>query len=141
VAGEVDFAALGVDAPAGDVIAFDWRAGTATRLGADARLPMELAKEGWAYLVLAPVFAGGLAVIGDASKFVTAGDARLEVTSLDEGVRLVVKGAGETVTVTGWAATTPAATGGRLSYDEASSLWRLEVDVPSRGWATAVLNR
>lgn len=141
VAGEVDFAELGVDAPVGDVIAWDWRAGTVARFDAHGRWPVELTKEGWAYLVLAPVLAGGLAVIGDTSKFVAAGDARLEVSALVDGVSLVVKGAGETVTVTGWAVEAPTATGGRISYDAGSGLWYLEVAVPSRGWAMAAVSR
>ncbi len=48
-------------------MAWDWRAGTATRLAADATLPVTLPKEGWTYLVLAPVLPSGLAVIGDAT--------------------------------------------------------------------------
>ena len=112
---------------------------------ADARWPVRLDREGWAYLVLAPVLAGGIAVVGDTSRFVTAGDARLEVAPLDDGpgVRLVVKGAGETVTVTGWAASAPSASTRSASstpvpveHDPATGVWTLDVGVPSRGWAT-----
>lgn len=139
VGGDVRFAELGVDAPAGDVVVWDWRARTATRLGPDGRWPVQLDKEGWAYLVLAPVLHGRLAVIGDTSKFVTAGDARLEVALGPDGARLVVKGAGETVTLTGWAAEAPTVAGKVVAHDTSTGLWTVDVEVPSRGWATVDL--
>src|SRR5690606_25476521 len=78
VDGEIALADLGDSAPAGDVVVWDWRTATATRGGPDTRLPVSLPKEGWTFLVLAPVLASGrLAVIGDVSKFVPAGDARI----------------------------------------------------------------
>ena len=79
-----------------DLVAWDWRKGTATRLAPDAAIPVSLSREGWAFHVLAPVLGSGLAVIGDVTKFVTAGDARMEVSETSTGARLVVKGAGET---------------------------------------------
>ena len=136
VAGEIVLADLGESAPARDVVAWDWRAGTATRLGPDGRLPVTLGREGWTYLVLAPVLPGGLAVVGDATKFVTAGDARMEVAAVDGGARVVVKGAGETVTVTGWAEAAPRIDGRSVAHDAATGVWTVGVDVPSRGWAT-----
>ena len=76
--------------PTGDVVAWDWRAGAATRLGAD-RAPGRgrVASEEWTYLGLAPgARASGLAVIGDTTKFVTAGDAQLRGrVDSDGGVR------------------------------------------------------
>lgn len=139
VTGAIAFAELGASAPAGDVVAWDWRAGTATRLTRDATWPSTLPKEGWTYLVLAPVLPAGLAVIGDASKFVTAGDARLDVTATDAGARLVVKGAAEAVSITGWAARTPDAGDLPVDHDPATGLWTIVVDVPERGWATVDL--
>lgn len=136
VEGEIVLADLGDSAPRGDVVAWDWRDGTATRLGADARIPVSLAREGWTYLVLAPVLAGDIAVVGDTSKFVTAGDARIEVADVDGGVRLLVKGAGETVTLTGWAARAPSAGDTPVAHDPATGIWTVSVAVPSRGWAT-----
>lgn len=133
--GEIDFTALGGSAPAGDVVVWDWRARTATRLGADARWPVSLGREGWAYLVLAPVLASGLAVVGDTSRFVTAGDARVEVRAAAGGVRLIVKGPGETVTITGWAEAPPTADV-PVDHDASTGVWTLSVDVPSRGWTT-----
>ncbi|HEX7355763.1 MAG TPA: hypothetical protein VF288_13145 [Mycobacteriales bacterium] len=144
VTGEVRLADLGADAPAGDVIAWDWRAGTATRLGPGAAWPVDLAREEWRYGVLAPVLRGGLAVIGDVSKFVTAGDARLEISEQPGGVAVVVKGAGETVTVTGWAPARPEARGAHLteplSFDAVTGVWTVTLAVPSRGWTRAELS-
>jgi hypothetical protein len=133
--GDVAFADLGESAPAGDVVVWDWRARTATRVAADHRWPVRLAREGWAYLVIAPVL-DGLAVVGDTSRFVPAGDARIEVAPLDPGpgVRIVAKGAGETVTVTGWADAPPSASV-PLRHDAATGVWTIGVAVPSRGWA------
>ncbi len=137
---EVRFAELGESAPAGDVVVWDWRHATATRLGAEHAWPVSLRREEWAYLVLAPVLATGsgseLAVIGDTTKFVTAGDARLEVSVVDGGVELVVKGAGETVTITGWAPLAPTSPDRTVTHDPASGVWSVAVEVPSRGWAT-----
>jgi hypothetical protein len=140
VSGDIAFDRLGTGAPAGDVVAWDWRAATATRVGPDALWPVKLPQEGWAYLVLAPVLASGLAVIGDTSKFVTAGDARLEVTATATGARLVVKGAGETVTVTGWAETAPVAEGLPVEHDPTTGVWTVAVPVPERGWATVAVD-
>jgi hypothetical protein len=133
--------ALGDSAPTGDVVAWDWRAATATRLAPDARWPVSLPKEGWTFLVLAPVLAGGIAVVGDTSKFVTAGDARIDVATDDDGVRLLVKGPGETVTVTGWSEAAPVAQGadGPVTHDPATGVWTLEVTIGTRGWTTVHL--
>ena len=78
---------------------------------------MSLPREGWTYLVLAPVLPSGLAVIGDVDLFVPAGDARIEVSELPDGARVVVKGAGEVVTVTGWAPSAPAVDGHEVAHD------------------------
>ena len=75
-----------------DVVAWDWRKRTATRLAPNATIPVSLSREGWTFHVLAPVLGSGLAVIGDVTKFVTAGDARIEVSETSTGVRLIVKG-------------------------------------------------
>jgi hypothetical protein len=90
--------------------------------------------------VLAPVVASGLAVIGDVTKFVTAGDARLQVAETATGVRLTVKGAGETVTVTGWAPAAPRSSDGLVAHDPATAIWTLAVEVPSRGWTTVTVD-
>ena len=135
VDGNIVLAELGDSAPTNDVIAWDWRRHTATRLDVGAQIPVSLARENWTYLVLAPVLSSGVAVIGDVSKFVTAGDARLEVTRTPDGVRLVVKGANETVTITGWATGAPTMHGTPITYDPETGLWTVEVTVPQCGWA------
>ncbi len=125
---------------AGDVVAWDWRDAAATRLAPDAAIEVSLGREGWTFHVLAPVLASGLAVIGDVTKFVTAGDARIEVTETPTGVRLLVKGAGEVVTVTGWAEAAPSSTEGIVTYDPSTGIWTTDVQVPGRGWATVTVD-
>jgi hypothetical protein len=159
--GEISFGALGDADPLGDVVVWDWRAGTVTRAGSDTRWPVSLPREGWAYLVLAPVLADGrLAVVGDMTKFVPAGDARIEVEPVTDGARVTVKGAGETVTVTGWsvapvraalvagepvgapggspgdAPEAPAPVEVPVRHDAATGVWAAEVEVPARGWVS-----
>ncbi|MGB3412563.1 MAG: hypothetical protein WBA45_15360 [Microthrixaceae bacterium] len=152
-----DLTDLGDSAPVGEVVVWDWRAGTVTHGNPQTRLPVTLPKEGWTYFVVAPVLAASrLAVIGDVSKFVPAGDARIVVETLasegrlgrDDVVRVTVKGAGETVTLTGWAASPvtatvlpadghPAELGGH--WDPQTRIWTLPVVVGSRGWVTVEL--
>ncbi len=137
ITGEVRLDGLGETAPDGPVICWDWRTRTAMRLEADATFAVTLEREDWAHFVLAPVLEGAGAVIGDTTKFATAGDARIRIATVpdDPGtVHLVVLGAGETVTVTGWAADTPTVSSGHLDHDAASGIWHLTVEVPDRGW-------
>lgn len=136
VSGDIDLAQLGESRPDGDVIAWDWRNRTAERLGAGGCRTVELEREDWAYLVLAPVLDRGLAVIGDVEKFVTAGDARLRIRRTDDGVSLVVLGAGEDVTVTGWSKDPPHADRHLVHHDTDTGIWTVTVSVPERGWAT-----
>lgn len=142
IAGDVLFADLGESAPLGDVVVWDARAKTATPLGSDGRWPVALGREDWASLVLAPVLPGGFAVIGDVSKFVTAGDARIDVALHDDGARVVVLGAGERVTITGWSSRAPQVIGaaGPIDHDPDTGIWQVPVDVPSRGWASIELH-
>ena len=139
IAGEVELSALHAAAER-PVVAWNWRTGQGERLGPDATIPVELEREGWAYFVLAPVLASGIAVVGDVSKFVTAGDARMEIVETATGVRLVVKGPGETVTVTGWCATAPTSPDCIVDYDPPSGIWTAHVEVPPRGWAALAVD-
>ena len=59
----------------------------------------------------------------------------MEVSATDTGARLVVKGAGEDVTITGWAETAPTAGDLPVDHDPATGIWTLTVPVPDRGWA------
>lgn len=132
VEGTIPVAELGESTPtAEETVVWDWRAGSASLLDGDpsVRLP----REGWTYLVLAPV-RRGIAVVGDVSKLVPAGDARIEVAEAGDGVDVVVKGAGEAVTITGWARTAPTADGAPVDHDAATGVWTATVEVPSRGW-------
>jgi hypothetical protein len=141
VAGDIDLAAVLEPERASDaVVVWDWRAGTATRCTADAAIPVSLGREDWSFHVVAPVLASGLAVIGDVTKFVTAGDARVEVTETPTGARLVVKGAGEAVTITGWAEPAPTSPDAAVAHDPATGVWTATVEVPSRGWAIVTLD-
>lgn len=161
VIGEIVLAELGDSAPTGDVAIWDWRSATVTVAGPEARLPLTLAKEDWAYFVIAPTLADGrLAVIGDVSKFVTAGDARIEVDPIDVpahddrsgSVRITVKGTDETVTITGWSTAPATVTPDRpdvgdgdgqitpiirpTTWDETTGVWTVSVRIGSRGWET-----
>ncbi len=138
--GAIELGELGDSTPAGAVIAWDWRERTATRLAAHDRWPVSLGREDWTYLVLAPILPGEIAVVGDTSKFVAAGDARVEVSTIDGGVRLLVKGAGETVTITGWSASAPSRHEATIEHDAETGVWTTDVAVPSRGWATVDLH-
>lgn len=146
VSGEIVLAELGDSAPTGDVVIWDWRTGTVTHGGPKSRMPVALTREDWTYFVVAPVLASGrLAVVGDVSKFVPAGDARMEVGAGDrDSVRITVKGAGETVTLTGWSSVPITATTGfaggistelEVVRDRDSGVWTLQVEVGTRGWA------
>ncbi len=46
----------------------------------------------------------------------------------------MVKGAGETVTITGWAERAPTAGERAVDHDPATGIWAIEVRVPERGW-------
>lgn len=108
----------------GPGVAWDWRAQRFVDI-ADG-WAVDLEPLGWAYLVVAPLLAGGrLAVVGDPRLHATAGDARIGGVRDDgDAVRVTVVGAaGESVEVVGWSAP-----GGE---------WRRRVEVPDRGW-TAV---
>ena len=65
IVAEVPLDSLDDSTPTGEVIAWDWRAGTATRLAADASIHVDLGREEWTYHVLAPILSDGIAVIGD----------------------------------------------------------------------------
>jgi len=103
----------------GDVVAYDWRRGTAEVLGAGGGWDVNLPTAGWDYRVLAPVLPSGVAVIGDARLFAPAGDMRIAaVDPTDAGARVTVLGAGERVQLTWWD----------------GAVRTIDVDVPSRGW-------
>ncbi len=130
---------LGSSSPDAAVVALETRTGAITRLAADASLDVSLTHEDWAMFVLAPLLPGEIAVFGDTSKFVSAGDARVEVDVVDHGIALTVKGAGERVTITGWAERPPMSPAATVRHDRNSGRWEIDVDVPSRGWTRVLL--
>ena len=119
-----------------ELVAWDWRNGRALRLTPVDTIPVTLGLEDWTFHVLAPVLGSGIAVIGDVTKFVTAGDARLEISETSTGARIVVKGSGETVTVTGWAEAAPTSPDAFVAHDPSTGVWTAAIGVPDRGWAT-----
>lgn len=142
ITGTIRLGDLGEAGPTGDVVCWDWRNRTAVRMPSSAAYTVTLSREDWVHLVLAPVLKGDLAVIGDVSKFASAGDARIQVDpspSDDNGLRLVVKGAGESVRVTGWATAPPTASTGSLRFDPTSGVWDLDVAVGPRGWESVLV--
>ena len=137
--GEVCLAELGESAPTGEVVVWDWRARVARRASRDDRWSVTLAPEEWTFDVIAPVLGCGIAVVGDTSKFVTAGDARIVVSERTDGVHLTVLGANERVTITGWAPTAPTRADGDVVHDASTGVWSTDVDVPARGWCVTQL--
>ena len=136
---------LGSDRPDTDeVVVYDWRARRIERLARGGGYDVALEPSGWDYRVVAPVLDGDLAVVGDPNLYATAGDARVADVVVDErGVTTTILGAGERVTVVGWARTVPTfrswspATRERtvpVSFDAATGLWELSVDIGPAGW-------
>jgi hypothetical protein len=114
--------------PCAEGVVWDWRTRTATTGGG---WDLTLDPLGWDYRVVAPVLAGGIAVIGDPDVFVPAADRRLRVSATADTVDAVVIGApGETVSIVGWAAA-PVVIGAE-THD--GGVWRVEVTLPDRGW-------
>ncbi|MBS1846887.1 MAG: hypothetical protein JST73_01300 [Actinobacteria bacterium] len=136
ITGTVALTDLGddLDDRRGDVLRWDWRNGTAARVARDAEWPVTLEREDWAAYVIAPILPGDIAVIGDVSKFVAAGDARIEIGAADASIEVTVKGAGETVRVTGWAARPPRCDDAAVAFDAASGRWDIDVTIGDRGW-------
>ena len=132
----IELSALGSAAPRGPVACWDWRAGTATRLEPEEGWRIALDPLDWDLRVLAPILPSGVAVFGDPTRYAMAGDARLAtVEPLDDGVRLTILGAGELVTIVGWADRRPtSASGFDVVWD--APIWRVVVSVPEAGSAT-----
>ena len=89
---------LGIDGP---IVAYDWRAGTAAVVEGAFELPRIRHLYDFDYLVLAPIFSNGLALIGETGKFVTLADKRFDAVAVEgDAIRVRLAGApGETVTL------------------------------------------
>jgi len=142
----VALADLGAQAPAAPVVAFDWRSGRAARIDPGGGFDLELAPLDWDYRVLCPLLAGEIAVLGDPTRYATAGDRRIAgIRSTGSGAELDVAGApGERVRVAGWAARRPARAAGweprgalspDLSWDGAAHRFELALELGPSGWA------
>lgn len=154
---ELPLQEIGTGAPEGPMVAYDWRARSASRIAASATLHFELEPLDWCLFVLCPVLEGGIAVIGDPSRYATAGDARLgDVRTTPQGVFLEVHGApGERVTLTGVAESVLRATvsGGErhpllaeapsplCTWSQRAGRFELVLEIPSRGRAEILLDR
>jgi hypothetical protein len=121
----VSLADLGPTAPGSAVIAFDWRRRTCARLEADAGWRGSLSWQEWDYHVLCPLLPGEIAVIGDVSKYATAGDRRITAIRATDGeVKFDVLGVPGTIAeIWGWSAQPLHG----VSEREPTGLWRLRL--------------
>jgi hypothetical protein len=122
------------DLGAGKSVVYNWDTGTAIIRDSDS--PIGLVREAkHEYFVVAPIFENGMAVIGDAQKFVTMADTRIRsVEATREAVRVGVVSNQEWNPVTvGYAARRPAGVeAGNAKLEETSSLDRLRA--AKAGW-------
>jgi hypothetical protein len=130
------FDELGAARPRGEVVVYDWRAGTFARAPADGAIEETLAYQEWGYRVLCPVLPGGVALFGDVSKFATMGDRRIAGLELEGGgLRCEVLGApGEHVVISGCAPRAPRA----VRWTPADRASALEADFEPRTGAFRV---
>ncbi|MCB0978351.1 MAG: hypothetical protein KDB02_12920 [Acidimicrobiales bacterium] len=133
IVAEVPLDSLDDSTPTGEVIAWDWRAGTATRLAADASIHVDLGREEWTYHVLAPILSDGIAVIGDVTRFATVGRPLIEVVEDADSLRVEVESPGETITITGWSERSISSPGAEIRRDDTSGIWAVTLQVPAVG--------
>ena len=112
------------------VVAYDWRSGSFAQHAPDEPLRGRLAPGEWSLRVLCPLLPGETAVFGDVFRYATAGDRRLEVRVVPEGVDLEVRGApGESIDLRGWSGRPLEGTA-----RAADGRWRAAVEIGDRGW-------
>lgn len=117
---------LGASAPRTAVLLFDWRRRTCERLAPESGFGAELGWQDWDYRIACPLLPGEITVIGDVSKYATAGDRRLSgVRALAAGgVAFEVHGVpGTEAEIWGWAAKRPRNV---TAWDD-NGLWRLRL--------------
>ena len=115
---------------------YDWRTEQVDVVDADGEYDVELEPAGWDYRVLAPVLAGGIAVIGDPALYACAGDARIADVVVDA----------DEVVVTVWVRTSTSASSAgpkppvsarvwspaagtsevEVAYDAATGMWEVD---------------
>jgi hypothetical protein len=157
IAIDLPLAELGASAPRGPVLAYDWRSGRAERIASDAALRFELDPLDWNLRILCPLLDGEVAVIGDPSLYVSAGDRRVcDVRSRPGRIDLAVLGApGERVRIDGAgprglrAEASAGASHPRLPPPPRALLgwerdpdgrFRLELEIPARGRVDVTLS-
>ncbi len=88
----------------GRVVAYDWHAGTAREVEGTLDLAPIEHLYGSDYVVLVPILANGLALIGEPGKFVTLADRRFtDVVATGDALDVTLEGApGEQVTLLAW---------------------------------------
>ncbi len=150
-------AELGVSAPRGPVVLYDWRRRDFARLPADGALTHELAPGDWDLRVVCPILPGEVTLFGDVTRYASVGDRRVRaIRSTGAGLEFDVLGApDEPVEIQGWCARPFARASEivagrecgmpRVARDRASppSWWREDgsgrfgvvADVGPRGWA------
>ena len=94
--------------------------------------------------MLAPVLAGGVAVIGDPGLYACAGDARVADVAVEgHGVAVTVLGAGERVHVLGWSRHPVSAvawspdlgtTSVDAPHDALTGMWNVALELGAAGW-------
>lgn len=124
----------------GDHVVWDWRV---RDFVAQGEWQLSYGPQQWGYRVHCPGTPSGIAVVGDADVFATAGRGRVrDVTATTRGVRLRVLGVGETITITGVAPAEMTATARTTSEARELEVVRSDggrfdcsVDVGPPGWA------
>ena len=123
-----------------DIYLYDAQGRTARRLAASDTFTFDLAPNGTAYFVLAPVSSAGVALFGDEGKFVPDGRKRI-ASIVEERNRLIVTVTfapqEKAVRLFGYATRRPAITAqmgsaGEVTFDERTGRFQVSVS-PSRG--------
>jgi hypothetical protein len=131
----------------GSVFAYDVRRHTGAVVDAAAPLTLDLSQD-WTNVVLVPVSRSGIAVVGDAGKFVPRGRARIAaVTERTDAVDVqVLFAAGESsVTLTGYAPQLPRASAAagsivKSSWNASTKLFEIVVAPGANAAATVRIN-
>jgi hypothetical protein len=141
-----DLQDLGPLRPEGPVLAYDFRRSHAERVEASdsaCAWEVDLEPRAWDYRILCPILPGEIAILGDVSRYVSAGDARLrDVRATGSGVVFEALGApGESFDITGWSARPPRAArsldpkdGRPLAVRQHGVLFHIPVTLGDRGW-------
>ncbi len=117
----------------GEAYAYNWVDHTGQRIAAQGSFTMPFAN-GWAYSVLAPVDARGIAILGDTNAVVPLAAKRFQVVTNSRNVQITVTfSSGEqAITLTGWSKQHPRVHAGKgsvgdLHYDATTQLFTVEV--------------